>query len=191
MGLRSEEILLEMKNLSELMVDLAYSALLYNNREIAEEVNHLEDRVDELHESLLMQTLREVEERGCVEKALIMLRISRSIEVIADSAKTIADVVLRDVEPHEVIRESIRESEITITLGRVTPTSILANRTLGDLNLASETGMWVIAIKRGRRWIFGPNENTLIRPGDLLIAKGPLEGVRHFKRLCSSADREL
>ena len=30
-----EDMLVEMKNTSELMVDLAYSALLFNNKEIA------------------------------------------------------------------------------------------------------------------------------------------------------------
>ncbi|MHA1603310.1 MAG: potassium channel family protein, partial [Candidatus Freyarchaeota archaeon] len=33
-----EDMLVEMKNTSELMVDLAYSALLFNNKEIAEEL---------------------------------------------------------------------------------------------------------------------------------------------------------
>jgi uncharacterized protein with PhoU and TrkA domain len=32
------ELLLEMKNLSELMIDLAYSAALYNDKDLAEDV---------------------------------------------------------------------------------------------------------------------------------------------------------
>ncbi|MEM2487936.1 MAG: PhoU domain-containing protein, partial [Thermoproteota archaeon] len=42
------EILLEMKNLSELMIDLAYSAALFNDKELAEEVLELEKKVDTL-----------------------------------------------------------------------------------------------------------------------------------------------
>ena len=43
-----ETMLLELKDTSEFMVDLAYSSLLYNNSEIAEEVIFLEGRMDEL-----------------------------------------------------------------------------------------------------------------------------------------------
>ena len=38
-----KDILIEMKNLSELMVDLAYSSVLFQNKEAAEEVLNLED----------------------------------------------------------------------------------------------------------------------------------------------------
>ena len=36
------ELLVEMKNLSELMIDLAYSAALFNDKELAEDVLALE-----------------------------------------------------------------------------------------------------------------------------------------------------
>ncbi|MDH5788443.1 MAG: potassium channel protein, partial [Candidatus Bathyarchaeota archaeon] len=37
-----------MKNLSELMIDLAYSAALFNDKELADDVLELESRVDTL-----------------------------------------------------------------------------------------------------------------------------------------------
>ena len=42
------EVLTEMKDLSEIMIDLAYSAALFHNRGLAEEVLELEKRVDYL-----------------------------------------------------------------------------------------------------------------------------------------------
>ena len=42
------DLLLEMKNLSELMIDLAYSAALFNDKELAEDVIELESRIDTL-----------------------------------------------------------------------------------------------------------------------------------------------
>ena len=42
------DLFLEMKNLSELMIDLAYSAALFNDRELAEDILELENRVDTL-----------------------------------------------------------------------------------------------------------------------------------------------
>jgi len=40
------EIFIEMKDIAELMVDLAYTAILFGDREIAEEVLDLEKRMD-------------------------------------------------------------------------------------------------------------------------------------------------
>ena len=185
------EKLIEMKNISELMIDLAYSSLIYNNKEIAEEVKYLEDKIDESYNHIIDESIKQAVEEGYPEEAGVMIRLATSIEAISDSAAQIADVVLRNIKPHPIIRESIKECDITIVLGVVERNSILANRTLGELNLASETGMWVIAIKRGNKWIFGPTENTKILAGDKLIAKGPIEGVKHFKRLCSGADKKL
>ncbi len=43
-----KDILKDMKDTSELMVDLAYSAVLYDDEDIAEEVLRLEEKMDVL-----------------------------------------------------------------------------------------------------------------------------------------------
>ena len=53
----ARELLLEMKNLSELMIDLAYSAALFNDKELAEDVIELEERVDTLAYLLNMEIM--------------------------------------------------------------------------------------------------------------------------------------
>src|SRR2546430_8591892 len=45
---RAVDVLVEMKNISEVAVGLAYSALLFYDQSLASEVNHLEDRLDEM-----------------------------------------------------------------------------------------------------------------------------------------------
>ncbi|MCK5559793.1 MAG: PhoU family transcriptional regulator, partial [Thermoplasmata archaeon] len=92
-------------------------------------------------------------------------------------------VVLRDIEPHPILKMSIRESDVIISKTQVNPGSSLADCTLGSIRLASETGMWVIAIRRGKEWLFGPDENTDIKVEDILIARGPEEGEKSLLRL--------
>ncbi len=46
-----------MKNLSELMIDLAYSSALYNDKDLAEDVIALEGRVDTLAYLLDMEIM--------------------------------------------------------------------------------------------------------------------------------------
>ena len=55
---RAVDVLVEMKNVSEAAVGLAYSALLFNDQGLAAEVMQLEDRLDEMREQLELWVLR-------------------------------------------------------------------------------------------------------------------------------------
>ena len=55
-GKTVEDIVLEIKDKSELMIDLAYSSLIYDNKTIAKEVYDLEDLIDVLYKNLQKQT---------------------------------------------------------------------------------------------------------------------------------------
>ena len=181
-----EDIVLEIKDKSELMIDLAYSSLIYNNTTIAKEVYDLEDQLDILYKSLQRQTLEMVENKKLsVNDALTVLRLAETAEQIADAAQEIADVELRDVELHPILKLSIRDSDVVFTRVEVNENSILCNKTLGELKLASETGMTIIAMRHGKKWLYGPNKNTKIDPHDILFAKGPEDGEKHLIDLAS------
>ena len=187
-----ESMLLELKDTSEFMVDLAYSSLLYNNVEIAEEVIFLEGKMDEL----CIQIQQYIENVGRehpeeVAKFTFVLRLQMAIEDIANAAASIADVVLRGLGEHPVIQMSIQESEATIEMATVTEESILVGKTLGQLALGSHTGMYIIAIKRGSQYIYGPSKDTVILAGDSLIAKGPEESADFFLDLAEGLETEL
>jgi uncharacterized protein with PhoU and TrkA domain len=185
-----EEELLEAKDTSELMVDLAYSSLLYSNRDIAEEVKEMEEMVKELTASIQQQAIRRTQSDGDVARAYSTIKLAQSLEVIADAASSIADVVRRNVEPHPVIKMSLADSDVIITTVKVTEDAPLANHTLGDLQLATHSGMWVIAIRRDRHYIYGPDEKTTVLPGDTLIARGPEEGERRLREFATGGAEE-
>ena len=187
-----ETMLLELKDTSEFMVDLAYSSLLYNNVEIAEEVIFLEGKMDEL----CIQIQQYIENVGRehpeeVAKFTFVLRLQMAIEDIANAAASIADVVLRGLGEHPVIQMSIQESEATIEMATVSEKSILVGKSLGELALGSHTGMYIIAIKRGSQYIYGPSKETVIMAGDSLIAKGPEESADFFMDIASGEETEL
>jgi uncharacterized protein with PhoU and TrkA domain len=189
---RLEEMLLEMKDTSEFMVDLAYSSLIYDNEEIAEEVIFLAGNMEDL--SLRIQEL--VIEIGMskpeeIARIVVAIRLQASIRSIADAAKSIADVVLRGLGKHPVLAMSIKESETSITLAKVAEVSVLSGKTFAETRLSTNCGMFVIAIKRDREYIFGPSRGTKIEAGDILIAKGPEEGVLWFRNLADGTEKNL
>lgn len=187
-----EDIVLEIKDKSELMVDLAYSSLLYDNKNIANEVYDLEDLIDNLYRGIQKKSLEKVRDQDLsISDALTVLRLAECGEIISDAAQDIADVELRDVELHPIIKMSIRESDEVFTRIKVKDKSVLCGKTLGELNLSSETGMLVIAMRHGKRWLYDPDKETRIDPNDILFAKGPEDGEKHLIDLANGETKEI
>lgn len=184
------EILVEMKDTSELMIDLAYSALLFNNRALAKKVHSLESYTDHLYTKLIEDALGNCS-KDQKEGAMILIRLATGIEALADCAKEIADVVLRDIEPHPILKKSIQESDTGIFLEKINNDSLLANGPLGKTGIAQEMGIWVVAIQRGNKWIVGPHEKTFLNAGDILIGRGPTGSQKKFHKLAKGTLQEL
>ena len=188
----AEEMLLEMKEKAEFMVDLAYSSIIYDNKDLADEVYELEEFVDDLNERFQRLAIRDVKNDELdVDEAMAMIQLAICSEMIADSARAISDIELRDVELHPIIKESILESDEVFVRERIAPYSVLKDTTLGDLELASKTGMWIIAIKRDGHWIYDVEKDCILREADVVLARGVREGMQHFSQLTSGQDREI
>ena len=186
---KAVDTLIEMKNLSELAVDLGYSSLLYNNEDIAQESVYLEEKIDNMKFDLLHWTLNSSKHFSSYEslKPLIaIMEIAYSSEYIADSAREIAEIILKKMDIHPIFIEAMRETDEIITIVEVSEQSNLDGKTLGEAKVESNTGMHVVAIKRGNKWITKPTASTKIFSGDLLIAKGSREGEKLLKELCSA-----
>jgi len=176
--------LAELKDTSELMIDLAYSSLLLNNRHLAEEVQALEEHMDELHtkfEQLVLSSGFKPEES---KDFLGLIRLGVTTEQIADAGAEIAEVVLRGLTPHPILKLAIEEAEETVTRVQISPQSSLVGKTLRQAQIHEETGMWILAIRRGNVWL-RPKPNTIINQGDVLIASGYAEGEEDLEKLSS------
>ncbi|MCW3991135.1 MAG: hypothetical protein NWE79_00370 [Candidatus Bathyarchaeota archaeon] len=174
--------LVELKDTSELMMDLAYSALLLNSVELAEEVRMLEERVDRLHTEFELLVLSSRSGPEDVKGLLGLIRMGVVTERIADAATEIAEVVLRGAGPHPVLGMVIEDADETVERAVVPEGSLLVGRTLKEARIPEETGMWVLVIRRGERWM-RPRPGTVIRAGDVIIASGYAEGEDDFRRL--------
>jgi uncharacterized protein with PhoU and TrkA domain len=178
-----------MKDTSELMIDLAYSSLFLNSRSLAEEVEALENYMDDLHtdfERLVLSSGFTPEES---KDFLGLIRLGVVTEKIADAAMEIADVVLRGLEPHPILKLVIEEAEETVTKVTVSETSMLVGKKIREAQIQEETGMWVLVIRRGNWWL-RPRPDTVICAGDILIAAGYAEGESDFESLASGVKEQ-
>ena len=185
---RAVDILIDMKNLSELSVDLSYSSLLYYNEEIAQEVHYLESRIDDMKfdlQQFVLKSSRHFMGYENLKPLIALLDLANSSELIADAAKEIAEIVVKKMEVHPIFKKAMAESDEIITVVEVSEMCNLDGKTLGEARVETNTGMHIVAIKRGNRWITKPGARTVIKNGDLLIAKGTREGEELLKEMCS------
>jgi len=184
-------LLVEMKNLSELMLDLAYSSALFHSTELAEDVLELEKRVDTLAYLLKMNTMIAARDAKDAEALLGVSIVSSSANKISDAAADIAYIALRDIGVHPLVREVFERVEEHLGRAEVKPGSILVWKTLEELDLAARMGVDIIAVRRRKDWILDPKEDESILEGDILIARGTPAGIDELKNLAFGVIKEL
>ena len=177
------DLLVEMKDLSELMIDLAYSAALFNSRPLAEEVLEMEKRVDNLAYLLDMSAMMAARNAKDAEKLVAVAVVAGAVDKISDAAGDIAGIVLRDIGIHPIVREAFERVEEHLTRTEIQKGSVWANKTLHDLGLAPKMGVDIIAIRRGEDIIINPKKDEHILEGDIVVARGAPKGIEEFERL--------
>ncbi len=175
------ETLIMMKDISELMIDLAYSAALFNNRELAEEVIELERKMDTLVYVLNMNLMLAARDKDDAESLAGVAKVGSLTNSISDAAADIAGIVLKDIGIHPIVREVFQRTEEHLARVMVSEKSILAGRTVDDLDLAAEVGVDIIAVRRGKHWMINP-EKEIILPEDVLVARGTESGLEKLMK---------
>ncbi|ELZ75190.1 potassium channel protein [Haloferax larsenii] len=182
---RAVDSIVLMKDMSELAVDLAYGAVLFDSEGVAEEVEELEAEVDALKSRFEAWTLRAASRVEDPVSLRGLVQLASATEMISDAALEIAEGVLRGIDAHPVVAAAVKESDEVIIRLRVAPGSHLADATLGDRRVKTETGMRVIAVRRagGKEWVVSPGPTTRLHAGDLIIAKGTRAGAERLGEL--------
>jgi len=183
------DLLVEMKDLSELMIDLAYSAALFNSHPLAEEVLEMEREVDRLAYQLDMSAMLAVRDAEDAESLVAVSVVAGATDKISDAAADIAAIVLKGIGIHPIVREAFEKVEEHLTRTPIQKGSVLANKTLKDLQLAPEMGVDIIAIRRDKDLIINPEKDEFVLEGDIVIARGAPMGIEEFERLAGEASQ--
>ncbi len=186
------ELLVEMKNLSELMIDLAYSAALFNDKELAEDVLALETRIDTLSYLLDIEVM--VAARGDPRDAQALAGVSTvaaATNKISDAAADIAAIVTRDIGVHPIVGSIFEKVEERLMKATVKEDSTISGKRIGKLDLAARMGIDIIAIRRNKDWIINPKGTERVMPGDILITRGAPLGTKQFKDVAESRIKQL
>jgi uncharacterized protein with PhoU and TrkA domain len=136
---RAVDILIEMKNLSEVAVGLAYSALLYYDAGLAREVVAIENEMDEMRYRLERWVLLAASHIEDSSRLRGVLHLATASETIADCAMEMVWIVEKGEEVHPVLSAALGESDEIVLKLTVSPGSPADGKTLEALQLETET----------------------------------------------------
>jgi uncharacterized protein with PhoU and TrkA domain len=175
-----KDLLTEMKDISELIIDLAYSAVLFENDEIAEEVKYSEVRMDKLNYDIRIMAMMAARTKEDAEQLAGILQVAQAAEKISNTAGDIV-LLLKDKNKPTISRILNRADEKIFRV-RISSNSEACEKKIGDLKIESETGVRIIAIRRDDFWIYNPQSDVILQSKDWLIVRGSDEGYNDLDK---------
>lgn len=173
---RAVDVLVEMKDLSEAAVGLAYSALVLGNRGLAAEVQQLEQRLDDMNDRLELWVLRAAKQDLDPSPLRGLLHLASAAEDLGDQARQMTWVVEQGESVHPILEIALGESDDVVVELPIAAGCAADDRTLAELQLNLEPGFTVLAVRRGQRYLYRPGGAQRLLAGDEVIASGPDEG---------------
>jgi len=182
-----KEILRQMKQNIDLMIDLAYSAIKFGSKEIADEVYNIEQRIHELTFLLSFQIIQThplgLKNAKKLEPIIVM---GYSIDKISDALSDIARVIYinNDItEFTQLFWEKVPEPIIKIKINKGCD---FMGKYRKDIHFRSKYGVNLIAIRRKNKWLFSKEEKVLLY--DILIVKGEKSPLMQLKIECNDKE---
>lgn len=173
-----KDILTNMKNLSELMVSLAYYSILYGDRELTKEVFKLEGEVDELQLLLTMQASLATRSVSDAEKMVSVYKIAEATNRISDAAADIAAIALSKIKIPPSVALTVFDVQEAVSKVKVAKGEALDLKSIMErLGIVFD----VLAVRRDKKWFFQPSKSFRVERGDVLLVKGSLEAIKKLR----------
>src|SRR5437762_5607812 len=128
-----KDLLTEAKDVSELMVDLAYAAVFFNEEDLAEMVGELEDRMYGYLRRLREVAMLAARSPEDAESMVSVLDIASAMEKIGRAASDIARVVQAKLGIPAELRPDLRHADEIVGRVRVREGAPGAGQSLKDL----------------------------------------------------------
>ena len=186
-----KDLIQDVKNLSGLMLNLAYSSVFFESKEIAKEVIILYNDIEAIEGNLYLHLFAASRGAHQAKRLIGVIELAESAKFVANAARNMAEMVLEGRELHPIIKDALHESNESIARETVLKKSILVGKSLGDMKLRTETGANIIGIKRNGKWIFDPQETARICEEYVLIFVGSKESCKRLHKLARGELKKL
>lgn len=171
------ELLTEMKDTSEIIVDLAYASLMYNSENMANRVRELETEMDDLKFAIRYKALLSSRTKEDARQLSGLLEVASAADRISNAASDIVSLLRFPPEKRPLITDILLESDERIRMIRIKPESTMVGNTIERLAIEANTGCKIIAIKNRHGWTYDPEYDMKIRANDDIVVRGTDDGA--------------
>ena len=183
-----KDLLVEAKDASELMVDLAYAAVFFDDEKLAQEVERLEERMNGHLRRLREVAMLAARSPEDAEAMAGVLWIAGAVEKIGDAASDIARVVEARLGIPDALRRDLRHADEMTARVKVEPRH--RDRAGAARALAPDRDGHVGHGDPQRdRVAVRPRPDDVLSEGDVLLVRGPEEGVTLLRELAGAPGR--
>lgn len=177
------ELLSQLKNLSQILMSLAYCSIFFNDDTLYMEMMELDDKIDYLKSLMIMQASLAIRGGEDAERMLSVFDMAASVdkmsEVSLDIAKLAYENLSIDIGDYLFINSATNFIYV-IEIGINSPFN---GKTIREaLDLVKQI-FDVVAVKRGRSFIISPSEDYTFGLEDKIYIKGFTETIRNILKL--------
>ena len=184
-----KDLLTEMKDTSELVIDLAYASILFDSENMANQVQSLEEKMDKLLYHIRLNALMAARSVEDAEQLAGILQVANAAESISNAAGDIADIINTDKKHRAFLSRILADADEKTAIATIKPDSSLAGKSIKELGVESETGARIIAVRRPRGWVYDPDDHFILSEGDQLVLIGVEDGYRYIQE-CAEGKRQ-
>ncbi|ABU81829.1 PhoU domain-containing protein [Ignicoccus hospitalis] len=180
-----KKLLRKMKDEVSIALDMAFYSLVYEDKDVAQEVEKIDVDVDNDFNLLALQLMVAARDPEDAEKLLPALRLGMSMDLATEAASDMATTVLKGYKVPKVVKAALEiTEEIYVKL-------VVGEKLVGIKvkELKERYGLIdVIVLRRGGVMIVNPPEEVELELGDVIVIRGDREDV---KKLMKDIDMEL
>jgi uncharacterized protein with PhoU and TrkA domain len=189
-----KEVLILLRNFSQLMVQLGYAAIMEDSIELAKEAlrvkSYIRDLDYELRKEALMVARLSKYSKGDIPQIANLLQIGVAIKEMSDGVDDLIDIAIRDVGVHPIIQMAFTRKEMRTMRYEVEPGSKLDGKKLEELDIDPKSECRTIAVRRKSEWFLDPRPGMKINDGDVLIVEGRNESINKVRDCVKAKKKE-
>ena len=175
------EALRECLSLASLALDLAFAAIIYEDKEIANETVDAAKFIDRLVETIIFRYGIATKDLDDARDLISTVWIAYMMNQISDQAQRIAEMMIEEKRLIPEVKNALLRGEEAVGLIKIGEGSKLHSLSYSEAVYKLSVGFDVIAIKRDKEWILNPEKSFRFKKGDTVVIRGTREVLEYFK----------
>ncbi len=160
------ECIKKIRDLSSLLLDLTYYALLYADRDFTHMLQHLAEQIDQYWRQLILHTVFAFSGLSMEDAKFLasFMDVAHLMKRAVDSMQDFAKLLSMGYRPHSILLRALEMSEEQVAMAEV-----VRSMSVRDLIDNAGASLDIIAVKCGTKWHLDPPADRLLHRGDLIV----------------------